>query len=162
MGTGGGPGENMAAEEIHYKRSRFATRLFSDRLYTAGHAWLRKEEDGLWRVGFAKFAVRMLGEAVEMAFEVKPGAEVKTGQPIGWIEGFKAVTDLFAPFGGVFVEGNPALVKEIGLMQSDPAGKGWLYSLRGDPGTDCLDAQGYIAVLDATIDKMLGKRHDGA
>ena len=152
----------MAAEEFHYKRSRFATRLFSDRLYTAGHSWLRREEGDLWRVGFTKFAVRMLGEAVEMAFEVKPGSAVKTGQPIGWIEGFKAVTDLYAPFDGVFVEGNPALSKEIGLIQSDPAGRGWLYSLTGAPGKDCLDAQGYVAVLDATIDKMLGKRHEGA
>ena len=152
----------MAAEEFHYKRSRFATRLFSDRLYTAGHSWLRREEGDLWRVGFTKFAVRMLGEAVEMAFEVQAGSDVKTGQPIGWIEGFKAVTDLYAPFAGVFVEGNPALSKEIELIQSDPAGRGWLYSLKGSPGKDCLDAQGYVAVLDATIDKMLGKRHEGA
>jgi len=152
----------MAAEEFHYKRSRFATRLFSDRLYTAGHSWLRREEGDLWRVGFTKFAVRMLGEAVEMAFEVQAGSDVKTGQPIGWIEGFKAVTDLYAPFAGVFVEGNPALSKEIELIQSDPAGRGWLYSLKGTPGMDCLDAQGYVAVLDATIDKMLGKRHEGA
>jgi len=152
----------MAAEEFHYKRSRFATRLFSDRLYTAGHSWLRREEGDLWRVGFTKFAVRMLGEAVEMAFEVQAGSDVKTGQPIGWIEGFKAVTDLYAPFAGVFVEGNPALSKEIELIQSDPAGRGWLYSLKGTPGRDCLDAQGYVAVLDATIDKMLGKRHEGA
>ncbi len=152
----------MAAEEFHYKRSRFATRLFSDRLYTAGHSWLRREEGDLWRVGFTKFAVRMLGEAVEMGFEVPAGSAVKTGQPIGWIEGFKAVTDLYAPFDGVFVEGNPALSKEIELIQSDPAGRGWLYSMKGTPGKDCLDAQGYVAVLDATIDKMLGKRHEGA
>lgn len=151
----------MAAEEIHYKRSRFATRLFPDRRYTAGHAWLRQEEDGSWRVGFTKFAIRMLGEAVEMAFEVQPGAAVKTGQPIGWIEGFKAVTDLFAPFEGIFGGGNPELAKDIGLLQKDPAGRGWLYILKGTPGPDCLDAQGYTAVLDATIDKMLGKRHEG-
>jgi hypothetical protein len=44
---------------------------------------------------------------------------------------------------------------------TDPAGRGWLFSLRGTPGKDCLDAQGYIAVLDATIDKMLGQRHEG-
>lgn len=152
----------MGAEDIHYKRSRFATRLYPDRLYTAGHSWLRREEGDLWRVGFTKFAVRMLGEAVEMSFEVGAGAAVKTGQPIGWIEGFKAVTDLYAPFAGTFEGANPELRTAIGLVQSDPAGRGWLYSLRGAPGPDCLDAQGYVAVLDATIDKMLGKRHEGA
>jgi glycine cleavage system H protein len=152
----------MGAEDIHYKRSRFSTRLFPDRLYTAGHSWLRREEGDLWRVGFTKFAVRMLGEAVEMAFEVQNGAAVKTGQPIGWIEGFKAVTDLYAPFPGTFEGGNPDLKADPGLVQKDPAGRGWLYSLKGTPGPDCLDAQGYVAVLDATIDKMLGKRHEDA
>jgi glycine cleavage system H protein len=150
----------MGAEDVHYKRSRFATRLFPDRVYTAGHSWIKREEGDLWRVGFTKFAVRMLGEAVEMNFDAKPGAEVKTGQPIGWIEGFKAVTDLYAPFAGRFEGGNPDLAKEIRLVQTDPSGRGWLYSLRGAPGPDCLDVQGYVSVLDATIDKMLGKRHD--
>ena len=153
-------GEARAAEELHYKRSRFATRLYSDRLYTAGHAWLRREDGDLWRIGFTKFATRMLGEAVEMNFEAKPGTMVETGQPVGWIEGFKAVTDLYAPFSGRFEGGNPELVKEIKLVQTDPSGRGWLYALRGTPTEGCLDVQGYVSVLDATIDKMLGKRHE--
>ena len=109
------------------------------------------------RVGFTKFATRMLGEAVEMNFEVKPGAMVETGQALGWIEGFKAVTDLYAPFSGRFEGGNPDLAGEIKLVQTDPSGRGWLYSLRGTPGEGCLDVQGYVSVLDATIDKMLGE-----
>jgi glycine cleavage system H protein len=150
----------MATGEIHYKRSRFSTRLTGDRLYTAGHAWLRREEDDLWRVGFTKFAIRMLGEAVEAGFEVEPGAPVGTGQLVGWIEGFKAITDLYAPLSGRFEGGNPELAREIKLVQTDPYGRGWLYAVRGTPGADGLDAQGYVAVLDATIDKMVGKRHD--
>ncbi|HZE99125.1 MAG TPA: glycine cleavage system protein H [Planctomycetota bacterium] len=152
----------MGAEDLHYKRSRFSTRLFTDRLYTGGHSWLRRGEGDRWQVGFTKFAVRMLGEAVELGFEVPPGSEVQTGQPIGWIEGFKAVTDLYAPFSGIFVEGNPALSKEIELVQKDPSGRGWLYTIQGTPGDGCLDVPGYVAVLDATIDKMLGKRHDAS
>lgn len=148
------------AEDVHYKRSRFATRLFPDRLYTAGHYWLRRAEGDLWQVGFTKFATRMLGEAVEMNFEAKPGAEVETGQAIGWIEGFKAVTDLYSPFAGRFEGPNPVLATEIKLVQTDPAGRGWLFALRGEPGKDCLDVPGYVSVLDATIDKMLGQRHD--
>jgi glycine cleavage system H protein len=150
----------MEAEEIHYKRSRFATRLRGDRLYTAGHYWLRKEEGDLWRIGLTKFAVRMLGETVEMGFDVKPGDPVQTGQAIGWIEGFKAVSDLYSPLSGRFEGANPDLDKEIKLVQSDPAGKGWLCAVRGTPGKECLDVHGYASVLDATIDKMLGQRHE--
>ncbi|MBI4564531.1 MAG: glycine cleavage system protein H [Planctomycetes bacterium] len=147
-------------EEIRYKRSRFSTRLFQDRLYTAGHYWLRQAEGDLWHIGLTKFAIRMLGEIVEMGFDVKPGAALQTGQPIGWTEGFKAVTDLYAPFAGRFEGGNPELDRQIGLVQKDPYGRGWLFSIRGAPGEECLDAHGYASVLDATIDKMLGKRHE--
>jgi glycine cleavage system H protein len=150
----------MATEDIHYKRSRFSTRLRTDRFYTAGHHWLRREEADLWRVGFTKFAVRMLGEAVELGFEVEPGAPVQTGQPLGWIEGFKAITDLYSPLAGRFEGSNPELDKEIKLVQTDPYGRGWLYVVRGAPGPECLDVQGYVSVLDATIDKMLGPRHE--
>jgi glycine cleavage system H protein len=150
----------MGTEELHYRRSRFSTRLLGDRSYTAGHHWLRKEGDDLWRVGFTKFAVRMLGEAVELGFEVKPGAAIETGQAVGWIEGFKAVTDLYAPLSGRFEGANPALDAEIKLVQTDPYGRGWLYAVRGTPGKDCLDMNGYVSVLDATIDKMLGQRHE--
>ena len=149
----------MASEEISYRRSRFSARLHADRLYTAGHYWLRREEGDLWRVGFTKFAVRMLGEAVELGFEVKAGAPVAQGQVVGWIEGFKAVSDLYSPIDGRFEAGNPALDQEIRLVQTDPHGKGWLYSLRGEANPGCLDVQGYVSVLDATIDKMLGQRH---
>ncbi len=150
----------MGTEGIRYSRSRFSTRLPDDRLYTAGHYWLRKEEGDLWRVGFTKFAVRMLGEAVEAGFEVEAGAAVETGQAVGWIEGFKAVTDLYAPMAGRFEGPNPALETEIKLVQTDTYGRGWLYALRGTPDPACVAVHGYVAVLDATIDKMLGQRHE--
>lgn len=150
----------MASDDIPYRRANFSTRLRVDRLYTAGHYWLRKEADDLWRVGFTRFAIRMLGEAVEMGFEVAAGADVAPGQAIGWIEGFKAVSDVYAPMAGRFEGGNPELEKDMSLFKSDPYERGWLFALRGSPGEGCIDPPGYVAVLDATIDKMLGQRHD--
>ena len=79
---------------------------------------------------------------------------------IGWIEGFKAVSDIYTPIDGRFEGGNPELDSEIMLVRKDPYGRGWLFTVSGEPGDDCLDVHGYISVLDATIDKMLGKRHD--
>lgn len=150
----------MTVEETHYKRSRFSTRLLENRLYTAGHSWLEHEEDDLWRIGFTKFAVRMLGEIVELGFETDVGAEVETGQIIGWTEGFKAVTDMFSPLTGRFEGFNPAVEDRVTLLTSDPYGKGWLFKIRGRPSDDCLDVQGYVTLLDTTIDKMLGQRHE--
>jgi len=36
-----------------------------------------------------------------------------------------------------------------------------LYRLQGDPAADAVDVQGYVAILDATIDRMLASRHAG-
>ena len=149
----------MPPAEIPYNRSRFSTRLLEDRLYTAGHSWLEREDEEVWRVGFTKFAVRMLGEIVELGFETEPGTTVETGQVIGWLEGFKAVTDMYSPLAGRFEGFNPAVDERAALLASDPYRRGWLFRVRGQPGDDCLDVHGYIALLDTTIDKMLGRRH---
>jgi glycine cleavage system H protein len=144
------------ANVIPYKRSRFQTRLPKGRLYTPAHYWLEETEPGLWRVGFTRFATRMLGEIVESGFEAKPGEAVKVGQTIGWIEGFKALTDLFCAADGVFTGGNPDLDADPSLIDKDPYYRGWIYTVRGMPDPNAVPPDGYIQVLDATIDKMMG------
>jgi len=151
----------MSAGVIAYKRSRFSTRLPEGRRYAASHFWLLEEEQGVWRVGFTKFAARMLGDLVEYEFSVQPGDRMELGQAIGWVEGFKAVSDLFAVADGEFLGSNPELARDITLADHDPYQKGWLYRVRGVPDPKAMDVQGYIAVLDATIDKMLDNRHAG-
>lgn len=142
--------------EVRYKRSRFSTRLPEAALYTRSHFWLAEVEPGLWRAGFTKFAVRMLGELVDHQFEVLPGGAMKVGQIIGWLEGFKAVTDLYSVLDGEFVGGNPALEGDLTLLDSAPYDAGWLFLARGQPEPGVVDVHGYVNVLDATIDRMLG------
>ena len=141
---------------LHYRRSKFAARLKRDLLYTESHFWLERQEGDLWRVGFTLFAIRMLGEPVEIDFEVEAGATIATGDVVGWLEGFKAVTDLFAPMAGEFAGPNPGLQEAIQTVKTDPYRRGWLYAVRGVPGKDCVDAEGYAAFLDTTIDRMMG------
>lgn len=148
----------MSAAEsyLRYKRARFSTRLHTARLYTAAHQWLWvRDEDLVW-VGFTKFALRMLGDPVEFEFEVAPDAPVQRGQVIGWIEGFKAVTDVYCPLDGAFAGTNPALDEDITLLSSSAYENGWLFAVHGRPDQDALDAQGYTTLLDATIDRMTG------
>lgn len=146
----------LNGDSIRYKRARFSTRLYADCRYTAAHTWLREDEEGLWRVGYTRFAVRMLGDPVELDFEVNPGETIERGQEVGWIEGFKAVSDMYSPLSGNFRGGNEALLNDIELLTRDPHREGWLFRVDGAPGDDCLDVQGYITVLDRAIDKILG------
>jgi glycine cleavage system H protein len=141
---------------ILYRRNRFQSRLPKGRLYTASHFWLDGEEPGLWRVGFTRFATRMLGDIVEQGFETKPGGAVKVGQTIGWVEGFKALTELYSVADGTFEGGNPEVDGDPSLIDKDPYGRGWLYRVRGTPEPNSVAVEGYIGILDATIDKMLG------
>jgi glycine cleavage system H protein len=142
------------ADIVPYKRSRFQTRLPKGRLYTQSHFWLAETEPGLWRIGLTRFATRMLGEVVEHGFEVKPGDAVKVGQTIGWVEGFKALTDVYCVANGAFAGNNPALDADTTLLDKDPYHRGWLYQVRGLPEPNALPVEGYIQLLDAAIDKM--------
>src|SRR4051812_17298021 len=141
----------MADEPIYYKRSRFSCKLAADRRYAPSHFWLLETDPGVWRVGFTKFATRMLGDFVEHGFKVKPGDAVTVGQAIGWVEGFKALTDLYCVVDGRFAEANPALAQDATLMDSDPYNAGWLYAARGTPDPGATDVHGYAAMLDLTI-----------
>lgn len=145
---------------LHYKRSHFATQLPVDFLYSPAHGWAARQPDGSWRVGLTKFATRMLGEMVECGFEVKSGAAVASGQIIGWVEGFKAISDIFCIADGNFLEANPILKSKISLVNKDPYGAGWLYAVKGKPDARCMDVNAYRAALDKAIDKILEKQRD--
>jgi glycine cleavage system H protein len=148
-------------ETIYYKRSRFSSRLPAERLYTPSHFWLSQVEPGAWRVGFTKFATRMLGDLVEHGFQVRAGEHVTVGQAIGWVEGFKALTDLYCVAEGEFLGGNLALEQDVTLTDTDPYGEGWLYAVRGTPESNSVDVQAYTQLLDLTIDKMREKAPEG-
>jgi glycine cleavage system H protein len=150
----------MAASEptLLYKRARFVTSLPVDRLYSPSHFWIAEHEAGVWRVGFTRFATRMLGEIVEHEFQVEVGASVQSGQIIGWIEGFKAISDIYSVAEGKFAGGNPALTEKVELLGKEPYDAGWLYAIEGKPDSRCTDVHGYVGLLDATIDKMLEKQ----
>jgi glycine cleavage system H protein len=152
--AGSGP-----AEGLRYKRSRFTTRLPAGRRYTAAHMWLAQTSADEWRIGFTKFAVRMLGEVVESGFEVKPGGAVEVGQVIGWLEGFKASTDLYCAMAGEFLGANPLLSSNAERIHADPYGDGWLYRARGTVDPLSMDVHAYAAVLDRAIDKIQGEEH---
>src|SRR5688500_7831077 len=71
--------DDAKSKTIFFKRSHFATHLPADALFSPSHYWLRREADGIWRVGFSKFAVRMLGDLVDQAFETPEGTAVQPG-----------------------------------------------------------------------------------
>lgn len=149
-------------QTIFFKRSHFATHLPADALYSPSHYWLARDPDGSWRVGFSKFAVRMLGDLVDQGFEVQPGGPIKPGAIIGWIEGFKAISDIYCVIDGTFCGANPSLQGRLDLINDEPYGEGWLYRANGTPDSNCMPVLDYVNLLNATIDRMLAQQKDSS
>ncbi len=146
----------MALNFIRFKHARFSARFPENYRYSRSHYWMApvEGEEGLWRVGFTKFATRMLGELVDSSFNVKPGDPIEPGQTIGSVEGFKAASDVYCTMQGAFADTNPALQADACIVKSDPYEVGWLYAAHGEPEEDSMDVHGYIALLQETIQKM--------
>ncbi len=147
---------------VLYRRATFVTHLPDSHLYTRSHSWLARVEGeaapGRWRVGYTRFALRMLGELVDVQFERPPGAAVQPGDILGNVEGFKAISDVYCVGTGRFLGGNPALAGSLAAISEQPYDGGWLYEFAGEPEARVMDVASYRALLDATIDRMLEKQ----
>ena len=143
-------------EYRRFKHARFSARFPESFRYSRSHYWMSDAggEQNVWRVGFTKFATRMLGELVEAQWKVAEAEVIEPGQQMGWVEGFKAASDVFSVMKGEFIGGNPILEVDACIVRSSPYGEGWLYEVKGDPEEESLDIDGYIALLEATISKM--------
>jgi glycine cleavage system H protein len=146
---------------IYYKRARFTTRLPIDRLYSQSHYWLAEDSPGSFRIGLTRFATRMLGDFVELRFEVSSDSRLELGQAIGSIEGFKAVSEIYCAAAGNFAGANTELDQKPTLLDEDPYDSGWLYRITAGRTDSALDVHGYIGLLDATIDRMLLEQQQG-
>ena len=151
----------MALPLVRYKRARFSARFPEGYRYSRSHYWMAPVEghEGLWRIGFSKFATRMLGELVDCGWKPEAGGAVKPGEIVGWVEGFKAASDVYCVMDGAFEAGNPYLQQDACIVRTDPYEVGWLYSVRGEPEAESLDVHGYIELLDATIQRMAAEGH---
>lgn len=146
----------MPLSFVRFKHARFSARFPESFRYSRSHYWMApvEGEAGLWRVGFTKFATRMLGELVEAAFQPGIGQPVAPGESIGHVEGFKAASDVLCVMSGAFAGMNPAIEADACVVKSDPYEVGWLYAVRGEPEPDSLDVHGYVKLLQDTIQKM--------
>ncbi|HRJ10874.1 MAG TPA: glycine cleavage system protein H [Prosthecobacter sp.] len=151
----------MPLPTVRFKHARFSARFPESYRYSRSHYWMAPVEgqDGVWRVGFTKFATRMLGELVDSEWKKQEGDDLAPGDIVGWVEGFKAASDVYSVMLGAFVEGNPHLKQDACIVRSDPYEVGWLYAVRGEPEEDHLDVHGYIDHLSTIIQRMAEEGH---
>ena len=100
--------------------------------YTSDHEWLRVDNDSAV-VGITNFAQERLGDLVFIDLP-KPGTTLKAGGAAAVVESVKAASDVYAPIDGEVVEVNQRVAEDPSLVNTDPAGAGWLFKVKiGDP-----------------------------
>lgn len=146
----------MPLKFVRFKHARFSARFPENYLYSPSHYWMAPVEgqEGVWRVGFTKFATRMLGELVDSQFDVKPGDPIESGQGIGAVEGFKAASEVYSVIDGWFDDTNAALQADACIVKSDPYEIGWLYQAKGLPEEGAMNVHEYVELIGATIQRM--------
>ena len=100
----------------------------SDLRYRDSHEWVRLEDDGSVVVGISDHAQAALGDMVFIEVP-EPGFAYAQGDACAVVESVKAASDIYAPISGEILEANAALEDNPGLVNSDPYGDGWLFSM---------------------------------
>ncbi|MEE6282460.1 glycine cleavage system protein GcvH [Georgenia sp. MJ170] len=124
-------------------------RISADLKYTAEHEWVDDSVSPV-RVGVTSVATESLGDVVY----VDPpdvGSSLTAGDVCGEIESTKSVSELFAPVTGTVVEVNQAAVDDPALINSDPYGDGWLFTVDVTGPSTLMTAEDYARANDAEL-----------
>ena len=100
----------------------------SDLRYRDTHEWVRLEDDGSVVVGISDHAQAALGDMVFVELP-EPGMSYARGDACAVVESVKAASDIYAPVSGEIIESNSALEDDPALVNSDPYGGGWLFTM---------------------------------
>ena len=122
----------------------------SDLRYRDSHEWVRLEDDGSVVVGISDHAQAALGDMVFVELP-EPGMSYAQGDACAVVESVKAASDIYAPISGEVIEANPALEDDPAMVNSDPYGDGWLFSMNpADPDEldGLLNAEEYAETLE--------------
>ena len=126
------------------------SKIPEDLRYTESHEWVSTEEDGTVRIGITDHAQESLGDLVFVELP-NLGEQIDQGDSCAVVESVKAASDIYSPISGEVVAINENLEDEPGLINTDPYGDGWLYSVEpSDLGEleDLLDAEAYAERLE--------------
>ncbi len=96
--------------------------------FTENDEWITVDGE-IGTVGVTSYAQDQLGDIVYVELPTV-GKTYKAGDEIGVVESVKAAAEIFAPADGEVTEINAALEDKPGVINSDPAGDGWIYKIK--------------------------------
>lgn len=117
----------------------------ADLHYTSDHEWVRSN-GSLLTVGITAYAADALGDVVYVDHPAV-GSSVTAGAIVGEVESTKSVGEIFAPVSGTVTETNQAVVDDPELINRDPYGEGWLFTVETTEQPELMDADAYRALI---------------
>lgn len=98
--------------------------------FTKDHEYIRLEGD-TGTVGITSYAQEQLGDIVFVELPAV-GHKFKQGDEAAVVESVKAASEIYAPVSGTVLAVNEALNGDPGLINQDPDGGGWMFTIRLD------------------------------
>jgi len=96
--------------------------------FTKDHEWIRLDGD-VATVGISDHAQNALGDIV-FAEVPDSGKQLKKGDDAAVVESVKAASDVYAPASGEVIQGNGAIADDPSLINTDPEGNGWFFTMK--------------------------------
>ena len=110
---------NLVSEELYYART---------------HEWAQVDENVV-TVGLTGFRLHQLGEVLFLDMP-EVGKTARLGEAFFSLESAKHIHDFAAPVSGIVLEVNETLLDDLGRLNDDPFGDGWILRIEMEKETD--------------------------
>lgn len=96
--------------------------------FSKDHEWIRVEGD-TGTIGITDYAQNQLGDVVFVELP-DAGKALTAGKEAAVVESVKAASEVYAPVSGTVIEANDALSGDPALVNREPMGGGWFFTLK--------------------------------
>jgi glycine cleavage system H protein len=96
--------------------------------FSKDHEWIRVEGD-TGTIGITDYAQNQLGDVVFVELP-DAGKAITAGKEAAVVESVKAASEVYAPVSGTVIEANDALAGDPALVNREPMGGGWFFTLK--------------------------------
>ncbi|MFI8413992.1 glycine cleavage system protein GcvH [Paeniglutamicibacter gangotriensis] len=110
--------------------------------YSAEHEWV--DDSTPTKVGITQVAADALGDVVYVDLP-EVGDAITAGETCGEVESTKSVSDLYAPVTGTILEINQEAIDNPAILNEDPYGAGWLFTVEVTAEGPLLSAADYAS-----------------
>ena len=105
-----------------------SSKVPADLKFAKSHEWVRLSGDTAV-VGITDHAQHELTDVVFVELPAV-GRTVKASEACAVVESVKTASDIYSPVSGEVVEANKAIVDNPALVNTDPYGAGWFYTIK--------------------------------